>query len=266
VANALFEELDFSNACNLKDADLVCIGPSLIKVTKLKVVGCHYISEGAMACALQHCSSLTYLALEMNAKIRGDTCLDPHGSAGQHAGETAGLGEGVVEHGRGQECSSRQERKLREVFACLPSRGGHGTPAAACAPLEGGYFSSTPHFPSCADPTGQSGHARAGASNDAAVGWGEGECSPGLGLGSQRGLSLQSFRTLTRISLAESKALCDEGLRHVVRYGSALVDLNLNRCEKLGEEVLCAIATTSLTKLSLGFLPNLSDRGERGVF
>lgn len=255
VANALFEELDFSNACNLKDADLLSIGPSLIKVRKLKVVGCHYISEAAMAFALQHCSSLTSLALEMNSKIRGDMCLGPDGSAGQHACETAGPGESVVEHGRGEE-KSPPERKLREVFACSP-RG--ETPAAACARLEGRYRSSAPHLPSCKDPTEQDptegGNAGMVAGDEADV--------ADLVLQSlelQRGLSMLSFRTLTSLSLAESKALCDEGLRHVVRYGSNLVDLNLNKCEKLGADVLCEIGTTSLTKLSIGFLPNLSDR------
>jgi hypothetical protein len=253
VSNAYFEELDFSNACNLGDADLLSIGPSLGKVRKLSLVCCHYISENAMACALRYCTSLTSLKLEMNSKITGDVCLCPDGCAGMVCREEK-TGERCFEDAAARENNSIRplERKLCEVFACSPvpcspNRGRSQTgDSAGVGPDSTG---------SSACPLEQNGR------EDGASGQGE-EADGSLVVEVQSGLSIHAFASLTNLSLAENKALCDEGVRHVVIHAVHLLELNLNKCEKLGEDVLSEIATTSLTKLSIGFLPNLSDRGQ----
>ena len=68
-----------------------------------------------------------------------------------------------------------------------------------------------------------------------------------------------SLSALTSLSMAESEGFCDAGLTSVVKRSTQLVDLNVCKCQALGEAALASLAIPTLTRLSVAFLPNLSD-------
>lgn len=73
------------------------------------------------------------------------------------------------------------------------------------------------------------------------------------------GGGLLSGSQLTSLSLKENASFSDEGLGHIVAHATRLTELNLSKCQRLGPHALRAINMTGLTRLSLGFLPQLDD-------